>query len=1062
MGLGLLCKTSGYVLCILGMKNPSVPSLQTPDRTSPPSKLDSRAGAGQGAAAGKRCHVTVLFSDLTGSSEHAERLEAEIYSAFLADFRGLAREIVAKHGGNIARVQGDGLLAIFGYPIASEDDGRRATEAALELHARVGQVAVGGSGTQAIAMQLHSGIHAGLALLTEGDIERGRFDVVGEVVNTAARLCSLAAADEVMVSEETLGPQAHFFQWTPLGKLVIKGRAAPLDVLRVLGRALMGRRIDAAARRGVVSFAGRHLEMAQLEVAAQRARGGGSPSLLLVGEAGIGKTRLIDEFQSRLDPAVFRVLQGYCENYLGAEPLQPFMHWIRSALGWQVGATLPENELAVATALGLLGDTAASDFEPLKRLLVGGRNSAVQTPQEPVRISVITEFLSRLSLQKTLVLILDDWQWADDASRRVLESLNAMHLSVFVLVAARPGDDETHGLIGIQTLTLQPLAFSEGADAIAAWLPSAEPFATQEIYRLSGGSPLFIEELCHAATNGSLQPDSRNATAAWINALVASRLARLPESHVEFLQVAAVVGNVFAAWLLDRLTEPAQTDSMLQVLSAQDFLVAAGPPGMLRFKHVLTRDAVYATVNPARRRILHLRVAHMLESTNDARGSYDWIEALSYHHHAAGSFEKTAYFAEIAGDKALAAMALDRARAQFIVTLRALDTLAQLDLSMQMRWCAVAQKLGQTCVFDPLDVSHDFALFERAVSLAQQVGDENMLARAEYWLAYMHYGKGRPREAVRHSEAALKHALASNDVKLVAQVEATLGQSLASAGQYQRALPMFTQAIVSKKQQSRPGSGTAIGSAYTHARLAYTYGDIGRFDLAQSHFDEALLLLGDAVHIVVASVRELMCAVALWQGRWADAQVLGQQGTDMALRCRSRYMTAMGRALGACGAYAMDGNVDSLRTLRKATQWIEDRGGAVSTSLNYGWLVQAAVDRGETDQARQNAAKLFQRARAHDRHGHAMGCRAMALQSASTGDLQRAHWYLEQAERCASLRQSVRERAENQLALAQIQAYANQLSDARSNARLAHEAFSNMGMSGKTVHALAFLENLQG
>ena len=131
-----------------------------------------------------------MFSDISGSSEHAERLEAEDYALVLEKFRRFARDVIPRHGGNIARLQGDGLLALFGHLEPQEDDGRRAAEAALELHAAVAQLSVG-VGAGATFLKMHSGIHAGLVLVIEGDIERGRYDVVGEVPNTAARLCSL-------------------------------------------------------------------------------------------------------------------------------------------------------------------------------------------------------------------------------------------------------------------------------------------------------------------------------------------------------------------------------------------------------------------------------------------------------------------------------------------------------------------------------------------------------------------------------------------------------------------------------------------------------------------------------------------------------------------------------------------------------------------------------------------------------------------------------------------------------------------------------------------------------
>lgn len=1009
----------------------------------------SESREGTGAPFGQRRYVTVLFTDVSDSSELAERLEAEDYSELLAQFRQVAREVIPRHGGSIARAQGDGLLALFGHLETREDDGRRATEAALELHDAVARLR-SGSGAAAATLQLHSGVHGGLVLVIEGDIERGRHDVVGEVPNTAARLCNMAATGQILVSEETLGPHAHFFNVSHLKRLQIKGRAEPLNVLRIDGRALVERRFDAAARRGVLPFVGREAALAELLGAAERARRGESPLVLVTGDAGIGKTRLVEEFQRRLDPAGFRMLQGYCESYLGAEPLQPFLHWIRAALGRAPGAA-PDGDGAPPTASHSQGAAPAGaapggGLAGIMHALLG-TTGPKQSPNPALLVGAMVELIAVLAQHQTLVLVLDDWQWADDASRNALEALLARRMPLLVLLASRPLKEADYTLLGARRLHLQPLDADDSARAVAAWLPTAEPFLTQEIHRQSGGSPLFIEELCHAAAQGQFEATTRRGGAAWINALVASRLARLPQAQAELLRAASVAGNAFPDWVLERLVGGGDAGELVQAVASADFLVPGGQAGLLRFKHVLTRDAVYATVPPAQRKELHLRVAQVLEEAVGQGSAFEWLEELAYHYDAAGVSDKAARYAEAAGDKALAASALDRARGHYLMALRALDGLPQLTRELKLRWCATAQKLGQACVFDPLDVSQGLPMFGRAARLAREADDANAVARAEYWLGYVNYGRGRPRDAVRHCETALTSALASDDPKLVAQVEATLGQALASAGRYDRALPLLKRAVESKRQHSRPGSGTAVGSAYTLGRTAYTLADLGRFEEAHATFAEALHLLGDKTHSVGASLRELVCVAHLWQGRWAEARIAGLEGAEIALRCRSRYLVAMGRALAACGGWALHADAGSLQQLRESTHWIEERGGAVSTSLNYGWLVEATASLGLEEEARQHAARLFHRARSDDRHGLAIGCRALARLATSHGDMQRAEHYLRRADEAAVLRNSARERAVNELARAQLAAAAGKHREARSRAQFAAEAFEAMRMA---------------
>lgn len=991
-------------------------------------------------AAGRRCFLTVLFSDVSDSSRHAEELEAEDYAALLRSFRQSARDVIPRHGGSIARLQGDGVLALFGVHGTSEDDGRRATQAALELHAAVSRLRVG-SHLNSPSLQLHSGIHAGLVLLLEGDIERGRFDVVGEVPNTASRLCSMAQAGDILISKESLGPQEHFFEAAWRRCVAVRGRQSALDVISVSGTSQVRRRIDAAARRGVVPFVGRDAALISLLDAAAAVGAGTAPPVVPVvhvsGEPGVGKTRLLDEFHQRLDSGGFLVVQGYCEASLGAEPLQPFLN----------GLTVAMHE---ASNRGL----APEGFGELADALLGNANegggqasTADAAAAHAARSKAIVELLELLSSGRPLVLILDDWQWADDASRQVLHQVMGRVSHLLVVLATRSGGLAEDALVDrVQRLELNPLDVAAGKRAILAWLPDADEFLVQEIYRRSGGSPLFLEELCHAAlAGGDLAATPQARGVAWIDSLVASRLARLPAELAERLQMASVIGNVVPLQLLRRLFGPGADDTA-QRLVEQDFLAPMPQAQALRFRHALTREAVYATVDIAVRRGWHLLVAQTLEAANDDGEAAQALEALAYHYHAAQRSEQTARFAVAAGDKALAAMALDRARAMYVTALQALDALPVLSQQMQLQWCSIAQRLGQTCVFDPIDMNEVAPMFERAVSVAHQAGDINTLARAEYWLAYMNYGRGRPRQAVRYARAALAHAHASGDGRLEAQLQATLAQSLAAAGRYAEALPLLAAAVDSKQRHSRPDSRTAIGSAYCIARRGYSLGDIGRFDEAHAHLKQALDMLGGVEHSLRASILELTCAVHLWQGRWQEAREAGLAGSEVALRCRSRYMTAMGRALSGCAQWALDGDLPAYRALRDATYLIDARGGAVSTSLNFGWLVEAAVTLGLEADLRQHTTGLLQRARQQDRHGHAMGCRALARHRLARGELSAAALHLKNADRSASLRGSTRETALNALAWAEWAQHAGSRPEARARLDDALTAFERMGM----------------
>jgi hypothetical protein len=214
------------------------------------------------------------------------------------------------------------------------------------------------------------------------------------------------------------------------------------------------------------------------------------------------------------------------------------------------------------------------------------------------------------------------------------------------------------------------------------------------------------------------------------------------------------------------------------------------------------------------------------------------------------------------------------------------------------------------------------------------------------------------------------------------------------------------------------------------------------------------------MHAVKASVLELHCVVYLWQGRWAEAEAIGLAGADVALRCRSRFNTEMGRALAACATWASSQSSTALQTLRSSTQWIEARGGAVSTSLNYGWLVEATLAQGLHAEARRHAARLLLRARAQDIQGAAQGLRALAIDAARRGRPDLGARWLTRADAFAQRRGSAREMAMNTLARAEMALILGREREAVAMAASAARSFEDMAMVSQRLQALDLLERL--
>lgn len=1002
------------------------------------------------APSGRRRFVTVLFADISDSTGLGQHLDAEAYAELLAAFRARCHAVVSRHGGRIARIQGDGLLALFGYPEAAEDDGRRATEAALELHAAVAALRVDDVDAGELAM--HSGIHSGLVFIADGDVERGRFEVLGNVPNTAARLCSVAGRGEILVSEQSLGPHAHFFTLGPRQQVALKGRAPDLPAWPVLARADVQRRFEAVRLRGLARFVGREAELLRLRAHMQAAASGEPRWAVLSGSPGLGKTRLLEEAIGELAGSGRLVLRGYCESYLSAEPLQPFMQMLRAVCG--IGPARADVDAGRAATQELARIDGLDDDSRRELLGLLGAGVADGSSRSPGALPALLALFEALVRQQSLVLVIDDLQWADDVSQQLLLALRRKRLPLCALLTTRPVADDLPRALADELIALEPWSAEQTRQSVAALVGQHDPFMAEEIHRHSGGNPLFVEELCHgvAADVGTLA-GPRQGSLPWLSALIVSRAGRLPAEQAELLRIASVLGTVFPAWLLARLGGCATDGPALAALAQEDFLFPAEQPGTLRFKHGITRDVVYDTVGLHERRTLHRRVADELE----AAGQDDASEALAFHHAAGGQHVQAARYAERAGDKAMATLAQDRARAQYRAALAALDASADSGDEARRRWCAIAQKLGMASVFDPIDLADGTALFERAVAKARELGDPATLARCEYWLGYVAYAVGRTAMAMPHGEAALALAERIGDERLAAQVRATLAQALIAAGRYERASPLLDLALDSKKRQARPGSSVAIGSAYALAAKGSMLGDQGRFAAADDCFAESLALLGDSLHQVGSSVRGLIAATWLWQGRWADAQHMAEEGARIAELGRSRQLLAMSRALAAYARWRRLGEAAALAEIVEATQWIEARGGAFMTSLNYGWLVESALAGGATAEARRHAARLFLRARQSDRLGLAMGCRALALAAAQAEDPSKTARRLAQAEAAAAARGSRHEAAANLVCRARIALAAGHVGEARALLDTALAEFEAMAMPAALAEAHGLL-----
>jgi class 3 adenylate cyclase/tetratricopeptide (TPR) repeat protein len=997
----------------------------------------------------QRRYLAILFSDLSDSVRLAGTMEAEDFSDLLQKLRRAYEDIVPKHGGTIVQIQGDGLLASFGYPEAHEDDGRRATEAALDLHDLVRNLRFDTSPPNLSRLRLHTGVHSGLVLLSEGDDVHGRLGLLGNTVNIASRLSHAARSDEILVSKETLGAESHFYKTSASRALSLQGVAKPIIVYGILGRAQVGTRFEARAMRGLTSFVGRQTEFQALKGSLYDVIRDKPQYVAIVGPAGMGKTRLVEEFLRGPANSDCQILRGYCESYLSAEPLQPFLQILRSLLGLDYGMTAARaTEVLEKTLAEINPDLLKYRLEFLRALSLDPVNGQLESRNVALEntIAAICRLFDALVTSKPVVLFIDDWQWADIASRQVLEAIRRLdNRTLFVLVASRELGDGNVAVGGATILTLAPFSADEAEEVIRQLLPGSNPFTVTKIRELSGGNPLFIEELCHSVAHDS--PDHHrigriHSGEAWLDKLIESRVERLQPEQIDLVRTAAVIGNVIPTWLLERLTGCGESHPLIATLAAQDLIFPGEQSGTLRFKHGIARDVIYDSVGLHQRNALHKRIADTLREHGPSGAQEEAWELLAYHYGACGQVVEAAQYAEAAGDKAAAASALDRAQIQYGAALTALDP----DASQENyeRWMSIAQRIALACVFDPSRDQLEF--LRRAVVLATAHKDQRALARAEYWVGYINYALGELAYATRHLEAALACATGVGDEPLAVQIRAVLGQAGAAAGEYDKSLVLLDEAI-SIKRQFRKDGRLPVALAYSLACKATVLGDRGLFEQAHACLEEALAAVQDSGHEVEASILCWKSAVSLWQGRWEDARASALKGQHIAERVRSLYLYAQNLSLGGYASWMKQRSQKSLQAIVDATSWLESRNRGLFVSLNHGWLADGLVESERWQQARHHAARAVLRSRQHDRLGEAMAYRAMARASAAGHSRKSPELYLALAMKNALARGARHEIAVTQLCGAEIRVACGEHAHVAELLDKAESLFEAMGMS---------------
>ena len=602
---------------------------------------------------GERRPITVMFCDLVGSTELAAALDVEDWRNLLNSYLDEASRAVRALGGHVLKMLGDGLMAVFGYPRAQENDAERAVRAALRIQQALGEINARNAAGGAPQLTVRIGLESGPVVVDAAG------EVFGEAPNIAARVQAAAEPGTVLVTSTVQRQIAGLFIAEDKGAYELKGASAPMNLFRIL-RISGGRRRRGSRLR--TSFVGREEDLAILARCSDHAFAGDGQFVLIVGEPGIGKSRLVEEFRGELADRRHTWIEWGSSQLLQNTPLHPILQWARARFGGPEVA--PERRLAelesVLAAVKLDPAAHAPLLAPLVDVPIPLERLPSLSPEEirHRQLAAMADWAIAGARIQPLVLVLEDLQWFDPTSIDLVHALRdrCAQAPILLLATARlefrpPWPSQPHHKV----ISLAPLDEAQ-VQCIIAELAVRRTLLADVMRRVSeraGGVPLFVEEVTRLLLERG-QPVGLQAIPPTLQQSLAARLDRLGEAR-EVAQIGAVLGREFTYILLRAVGEidDSALQSALDRLADADLLLAEGAGGEAnyRFKHVLIQDAAYDSLLKSRRQALHRRAAEILVGQREPAAAEP--EVIAHHFTEGGLDELAIEWWGKAGDQAL-------------------------------------------------------------------------------------------------------------------------------------------------------------------------------------------------------------------------------------------------------------------------------------------------------------------------------------------------------------------------------------------------------------------------
>jgi class 3 adenylate cyclase/tetratricopeptide (TPR) repeat protein len=962
-----------------------------------PKHLAAKILNSKAALEGERKQVTVLFADLKGSMELLADRDPEEARKLLDPVLELMMEAVHRYEGTVNQAAGDGIMALFGAPLAHEDHALRACYAALRMQERAKRHAEAVLHTHGVNLQVRIGLNSGEVVVgIIGSDLRMDYTAVGRTTHLAARMEQLATPGSILMTPPTLELVEGFVTVKPLGSVPVKGLTEPLEVHEVTGVGPLRTRFQSIARRGLTPFVGRERELEQLRQAQRLAGNGQGQVVALVAEAGIGKSRLVYELAHSPVLDGWLVMECAAVSYGNAIGYLPVVNLLKGYFEITQQDSLQTISDKVKTKLLALDGALAPTLPVLLALLDAPVNDPAWQSLDPAQrrrrmLDGVRYVLLREARQQPLLLIIEDLHWIDSETQAVLDSLveGLASARVLLLVTYRP--EYQHRWAGkpyYSQLRLDALAGESRTRLLDALLGNDPTLSSLKQLLANHGNPFFLEETVRTlvetkAVEGSsgnyrlTRPIEAIRVPATVQAILASRIDRLSFEDKHLLQIAAVIGSHVPFSLLRAVADLPQVALRdgLKRLQAAEFVYVAGVMPVRNFlytqlhadieysfKHAVTQEVTYGSILQERRRAVHAQVVSTIEKLHHNRLG-EQIELLAHHAVRGELREKAVSYLFQAGIKAAKHSAPQNAQVSYQQALALLELLPDsrdklekmFEIRLEMR--SALSILGETRMASQR--------LREAEIIAETLNDECRLGRVCAMMASNDCQLGEFDAAFANCTRALAIAERLGDSTIRGMTASNLAMFYFYRAEYERAVEEANDLAVTPDYYTTSHPGPIS----THCWRIRSLAELGRFSVATAHTHDMFRLAEPTRGMYPVGMAHLTAGWCfLAQGDWAQARGLIERGVaeyrkgnitlglPHAVASSARLLAQLGEATQALDRL-QEGEV--LLDRRIAAGTIDQAG------MDYYWLGRAALLLDRLDDARRLASCSLQCSPSH-------------------------------------------------------------------------------------------------